>query len=159
MSGTACRMWASMTQVSVQDKRGRWSSLDGVTIFGWSGSALLGGYLLDEHGFSAVFAATAAMQFSGSLLVALLLPVVPRHEAAAAAAAAVAVPAEAAIPGSPSTVATAAAPAALRRSGSVSSVWSASGGEGRSGALPAQRLSFDGEAEVAASFSSSFRGR
>jgi hypothetical protein len=32
----------------VQKNRGKWSSLDGVTIFGWSGSAMLGGLLLDR---------------------------------------------------------------------------------------------------------------
>ena len=45
-----------------------------MTVFGWSGSALLGGYLVDRHGFAMVFLLTAALQalsciaFNGPLL-------------------------------------------------------------------------------------------
>lgn len=58
----------------LQALRGRWSCIDGVTVFGWSGSALLGGYLVDRHGFAMVFLLTAALQalsclaFNGPLL-------------------------------------------------------------------------------------------
>ena len=58
----------------VQAQRGKWSSIDGVTVFGWSGSALIGGSILDHHGFGVVFLLTAALQlfaclaFAGPLL-------------------------------------------------------------------------------------------
>jgi hypothetical protein len=38
-----------------KSQRGRWNSLDAVTSFGWSGSALVGGYVIRCHGFDAVF--------------------------------------------------------------------------------------------------------
>eukprot|EP00892_Ulva_mutabilis_P002491 jgi/Ulvmu1/12242/UM086_0033.1 len=151
-----------------KDRRGRWSSLDGVTIFGWSGSAMLGGYLLDRCGFSAVFAVTAAMQFSGSLLLASLLPVVPRHEAAAAAAAA-AIPCVASSPRG-SVGGHKAGVSVARRSASTSSGHSVAGARSipcADDAQPSSRwdqtlqpqwLSIDGEEEIAQSFSSSFSG-
>lgn len=42
--------------------RAKWNSLESVTSFGWSGSAFVGGYLVQRHGFGATFAATATMQ-------------------------------------------------------------------------------------------------
>lgn len=66
----------------MQRHRGKWSCLDGVTIFGWSGSAVLGGMLLDRYGFRSVFVATAAMQFAGSMFIVSLLPVVSAFEKA-----------------------------------------------------------------------------
>jgi predicted MFS family arabinose efflux permease len=67
-----------------KSQRGRWSSLDAVTSFGWSGSALLGGFVISRHGFSAVFYVTACMQLASLLTLCLLLPLVPRREAARA---------------------------------------------------------------------------
>lgn len=147
----------------MQDRRGRWSSLDGVTVFGWSGSALLGGYLLDAHGFSSVFVATAAMQFTGSLLVGALLPVVPRHEAAAASTAASALAAAASVTTTAPRATTGLA--ALQLPGGHCGARSATPREERGVPVPwdvtrhAQRLSVDVEAEVARSFSSSISGR
>jgi hypothetical protein len=70
----------SGTIVTVQKLRGRWSCLDGFTTFGWSGSAVIGGYILDRHGFSVVFFITAAMQFLATAFVVPLLAVVPARE-------------------------------------------------------------------------------
>jgi hypothetical protein len=42
--------------------RGRWNSLDSVTRFGWSGSAVLGGYIIDRWDYGASFLATAVSQ-------------------------------------------------------------------------------------------------
>ena len=69
-----CKANQSIQCDRVQAQRGRWSCIDGVTVFGWSGSALLGGYLVDRHGFAMVFLLTAALQlgscvaFNGPLL-------------------------------------------------------------------------------------------
>jgi len=58
--------------------RGRWNSIDSITRFGWSGSALLGGYLADSYGYGFSFLVTAAIQFMGVSMWWLLVPLVPR---------------------------------------------------------------------------------
>jgi hypothetical protein len=71
-----------ITHAYVQAQRGRWSCVDGVTVFGWSGSALLGGYLIDRHGFAMVFLLTAGLQLASTAAFnAPLLAMVPRTEA------------------------------------------------------------------------------
>ena len=64
----------------VQESRARWNSLDGVLIFGWSGSAFVGGILVDKYGFDVTFCLTAAMQAIGVLILVPLLFLVPRKE-------------------------------------------------------------------------------
>jgi hypothetical protein len=60
--------------------RGRWAGVDGITAFGWSGSALLGGYLIDRCGFAQVFLLTAFLQFLGIMFHMPLLFWVPLQE-------------------------------------------------------------------------------
>ena len=64
----------------LQKERAKWNSLDSVVVFGWSGSAVLGGVLVDKCGFDITFCITAAMQGVGVLVLILLLPLVPRVE-------------------------------------------------------------------------------
>lgn len=66
----------------MQESRARWNSLDGVLIFGWSGSALLGGILVDKYGFDVTFCITALMQGIGACFLIPLVFLVPRIEAA-----------------------------------------------------------------------------
>ena len=66
----------------MQESRARWNSLDGVLIFGWSGSALLGGILVDKYGFDVTFCITALMQGIGACFLIPLAFLVPRSEAA-----------------------------------------------------------------------------
>ena len=54
--------------------------MDGVLIFGWSGSAFLGGILLDKYGFSFIFLVTAVLQAVGTSIMLPLLFLVPRKE-------------------------------------------------------------------------------
>ena len=54
-------------------------------IFGWCGSAALGGYLADLKGYSFTFFITAAIQACATLLQALLILIVPRFEKPATA--------------------------------------------------------------------------
>ena len=46
----------------------RWKSLDSVSVFGWCGSAALGGYLADRFGYTFTFLVTAAIQGTATLL-------------------------------------------------------------------------------------------
>ncbi|KAH8061803.1 major facilitator superfamily-like protein [Aureococcus anophagefferens] len=48
--------------------RGKWNAVDGVTRFGWSGSAVLGGYLVDRGGYALTFLITAGMQLLAAAL-------------------------------------------------------------------------------------------
>lgn len=45
-----------------QRQRGRWNSLNSVLAFGWCGSAVLGGFLLDAFDFDLTFLITAFFQ-------------------------------------------------------------------------------------------------
>eukprot|EP00606_Chrysophyceae_sp_TOSAG23-5_P001595 GSChrysophyteH2.ASY1.ANO1.163.1 assembled CDS len=45
-----------------KSQRGRWQSLESVNAATWSGSAVVGGYLIDRYGFAGIFAATAVLQ-------------------------------------------------------------------------------------------------
>lgn len=54
--------------------RAKWNALESLNTFSWSGSALLGGVLIDRFGYQATFLITAALQGSSALcLVPLLL--------------------------------------------------------------------------------------
>ena len=61
--------------------RGRWNALDGVTRFGWSGSAVLGGYLVDRGGYALTFVVTAATQLIAALVWLALVGRVDPHAA------------------------------------------------------------------------------
>ena len=61
--------------------RGRWNALDGVTRFGWSGSAVLGGYLVDRGGYALTFVVTAATQLIAALVWLVLIGRVDPHAA------------------------------------------------------------------------------
>lgn len=50
-----------------KETRGRWNSLDSVLAFGWCGSAVAGGFLLDAYGFDSTFCITATFQAVGML--------------------------------------------------------------------------------------------
>eukprot|EP00123_Amoebidium_parasiticum_P012836 comp21606_c0_seq1/m.30278 comp21606_c0_seq1/g.30278 ORF comp21606_c0_seq1/g.30278 comp21606_c0_seq1/m.30278 type:complete len:454 (-) comp21606_c0_seq1:584-1945(-) len=60
-----------------KENRGKWNSLESISSFGWSGSAALGGVLVDRVGFGHTFYFTALVQFVALVPVFLLLPVVP----------------------------------------------------------------------------------
>ena len=66
-----------------KNTRARWKSLESVMQFGWCGSAVLGGFIADKYkntdrsGYTETFAFTCALQLVGTLVCALLLPLVP----------------------------------------------------------------------------------
>lgn len=51
------------------NERGKWSALESVNMFSWSGSAAIGGFLVGVLGIVPLFAITASIQFISSLLV------------------------------------------------------------------------------------------
>lgn len=48
-----------------KSNRGKWNAVDSFTRFGWSGSALIGGFIIDRYGYGCTFFLTAALQFVG----------------------------------------------------------------------------------------------
>jgi len=48
-----------------KSNRGKWNAVDSFTRFGWSGSALMGGFVIDKYGYGSTFFITAALQFIG----------------------------------------------------------------------------------------------
>jgi len=63
-----------------KNERARWKSLESVAVFGWCGSAALGGIIADKSDYTHTFLATAIIQTFGIFLFALLLPLVPKYE-------------------------------------------------------------------------------
>ena len=55
-----------------RDERARWASLESVTMVSWSGSAVLGGILVDSYGLLFNFRATAVLQLVATLPLLLL---------------------------------------------------------------------------------------
>ena len=67
-------------------ERGRWKSLESVAKFGWCGSAMLGGYLVDRYDYPFTFLLTAMIQAAAVAIWTVLLCIVPRREATGPAA-------------------------------------------------------------------------
>lgn len=63
-----------------KDTRSRWKSLDSIAVFGWCGSAAVGGILADRYSYSFTFYITAILQGLGGLILILLIPLVPINE-------------------------------------------------------------------------------
>ena len=47
-----------------KNRRGRWKSLEAVAQFGWAGSAILGGYLIDRHDYAFIYYHSCDSSFS-----------------------------------------------------------------------------------------------
>lgn len=60
-----------------KDQRARWKSLESVASCGWCGSAALGGYLSDHHGYPFTFLITGFIQLASTIMWIVLIPVVP----------------------------------------------------------------------------------
>ena len=57
------------------DERGKWSALESINMFSWSGSAALGGVLVGILGLVPIFMVTACMQFASTLIILALVGV------------------------------------------------------------------------------------
>merc|ERR1711988_1982131 len=52
---------------SRRQERGGWNAVDSITRFGWSGSAVVGGFIIDAYGYSLAFLVTGAMLATAAL--------------------------------------------------------------------------------------------
>eukprot|EP00475_Leptophrys_vorax_P031138 TRINITY_DN4709_c0_g1_i3.p1 TRINITY_DN4709_c0_g1~~TRINITY_DN4709_c0_g1_i3.p1 ORF type:complete len:505 (-),score=105.07 TRINITY_DN4709_c0_g1_i3:1442-2740(-) len=77
MNSTTPLVRSVVMDYSSPRNRAKWSSLESITSFGWSGSAALGGLLADRYGYGGTFYGTALLQLLSTLILALVLPVVP----------------------------------------------------------------------------------
>ena len=57
--------------------RGGWNAVDSITRFGWSGSAVVGGFIVDAYSYEVCFATTSVVLFAAALLWPLLFRIVP----------------------------------------------------------------------------------
>jgi MFS family permease len=60
-------------------QRARWKSLESIAAFGWTGSALVGGILSDEHSYQFTFLLTAYMQLASGVILLLIQPLVEKE--------------------------------------------------------------------------------
>lgn len=56
-------------------QRARWNSLEGLSMFSWAGSAVLGGFLVEAHGYRFCFFASSMVYLAGVLLETILIPI------------------------------------------------------------------------------------
>ena len=61
-------------------RRGIWNAVDSVTRFGWSGSAVLGGWIIHRNGYGVSFLYTGILQFFAALFLLVLLPLMPHTD-------------------------------------------------------------------------------
>jgi len=60
--------------------RARWNSLEGLTMFSWSGSAVFGGYLIDAFGYRQCFFLTSMIYFIGMAVEAMIIPLAKKED-------------------------------------------------------------------------------
>ena len=65
---------AILMDVVASADRGKWSSLENLTSFTWTGSAALGGWLVEKHGFGFSFLITAVIYMAGCVPLCLVVP-------------------------------------------------------------------------------------
>ncbi len=58
-----------------------WQALDSIGMFGWCGSAAVGGWLADRYGYVFTFLITAGVQATATIIQSYLVCIVPRSEA------------------------------------------------------------------------------
>jgi len=67
-----------MFDFTPSDQRGRWNAVETLSGSVWSGSAFIGGYLSDSHGYSFTFLFTAGIYMFAMVIYSPLLCIVPR---------------------------------------------------------------------------------
>ena len=119
--------------------RSKWNALESLNLFSWSGSAALGGYLIDHIGYQHTFLVTAGLQLCAAMCLVPIAPLVQseRRGGRAARAAAAAVSAAAAGPTVPPLLAADAPTLRGQLNGSGSGTHGGCGGLSPSGLVPA----------------------
>jgi len=59
-----------------KSERARWNSFEAVNMFGWSGSAAVGGFIIERYGYSIMFVITACMQIFAATVLLTIAPFV-----------------------------------------------------------------------------------
>jgi len=59
-----------------KSERARWNSFEAVNMFGWSGSAAVGGFIIERYGYSIMFVITACMQIFAATILLTIAPFV-----------------------------------------------------------------------------------
>eukprot|EP00439_Symbiodinium_sp_Y106_P063968 s1172_g9.t7 len=88
-----CSMWGAspllgsiIADYTPKAQRGRWKALGSITAMGWSGSAAVGGALIDHFGYGITFAITGCMQSLALPTMCSLMPLVAKESELLAAA-------------------------------------------------------------------------
>merc|ERR1719359_648275 len=68
-----------MADYTPKSQRGRWKALGSITAMSWSGSAAVGGWLIDTFGYGPTFVITGCLQVSMIPLWCILLPLVAKE--------------------------------------------------------------------------------
>ena len=63
-----------LMDVVSKENRGKWSSVENLTAATWTGSSLVGGFLVQRYSFQAVFFGTACLYVVGNCILALVAP-------------------------------------------------------------------------------------
>jgi len=79
MWGASPLLGSIIADYTPKAQRGRWKALSSITAMGWSGSAALGGALIDQFGYGLTFVITASMQSLALPTFCLLLPLVAKE--------------------------------------------------------------------------------
>lgn len=59
--------------------RARWKTLESISMFGWCGSAFIGGYLADKYSYNFTFLITAILQLVAGIPMVMIMPVVKKE--------------------------------------------------------------------------------
>jgi len=62
-----------------KSERARWNSFEAVNTFGWSGSAAIGGFIIEKHGYRVMFLITALMQIVAATILLSVAPLVHKE--------------------------------------------------------------------------------
>jgi hypothetical protein len=63
-----------------KERRAKWKALESIGSLGWSGSAVLGGWLADKYDYSTTFLITIGFQLIGACVHLTMINVVPKDE-------------------------------------------------------------------------------
>ena len=72
----ACLAQSILNDYVSKAHRAKWNSLESINVFSWSGSATLGGFIIDRYDYQTCFLVTAALQLCSATILASLLSLI-----------------------------------------------------------------------------------